>query len=84
MYKAVLCLLLLGQVILGDNDTKQSVEEEEDLGLGEQWAITDENLEKTEKEISHFVVFICKYRLFFEIVKVPQFDAYTQIILYFL
>ena len=65
MYKAVLCLLLLGQVILGDNDTKQSVEEEEDLGLGEQWAITDENLEKTEKEISHFVVFICKYRLFF-------------------
>ena len=61
MYKAVLFLLLLGQVILGDKDKKESVEEEEDLGLGKQWAITDENLEKTEKEISHFVVFICKY-----------------------
>ena len=59
MFRAVLCVFLLGQVIPGDTDTNQAVEEEEDLGLGEKWAITDENLEKTEQEISNFVVFIC-------------------------
>ncbi|KAL5267270.1 hypothetical protein ACHWQZ_G004340 [Mnemiopsis leidyi] len=58
MFKAVLCVFFLVQVIQGDTDTNQAVEDEEDLGLGEKWAITDENLEKTEQEISNFVVFI--------------------------